>query len=291
MRTVGNAFKEHLLLESTTLCSCWRMTRKDGKVFGFTDNTFDLVIDGVTYSSAAGMKPSTASSTAGLIVDSMEIMSILTAAGATDRDVRAGLFDKADMLFFVVNYADLSMGKMIVKTGNLGTVQLKQGKFVAEFRSLTQETLSDVVELTRQTCRVRRLGECPGCCVNLNGNTVQGLPIRSLGTITLAQSRRDLTVTFDNPHTWPVGFFKKGLVLFLSGQNMNIEGEIKSSNGSSLTLQQPAPFTYVIGDRVRVEAGCDRRIETCGDKFGNNLNFRGEPFVPGTDKVHEIKQK
>lgn len=37
------------------------------------------------------------------------------------------------------------------------------------------------------------------------------------------------------------------------------------------------------GDLVRLEAGCDRRAETCRLKFANFLNFRGFPHLPGED--------
>ena len=30
-------------------------------------------------------------------------------------------------------------------------------------------------------------------------------------------------------------------------------------------------------------AGCDKRRETCRDKFANILNFQGFPFMPGSD--------
>jgi uncharacterized phage protein (TIGR02218 family) len=29
--------------------------------------------------------------------------------------------------------------------------------------------------------------------------------------------------------------------------------------------------------------GCDKRLETCRDRFANTLNFRGEPHLPGND--------
>ena len=37
------------------------------------------------------------------------------------------------------------------------------------------------------------------------------------------------------------------------------------------------------GDLVRLEAGCDKRTETCRLKFNNFLNFQGFPHVPGED--------
>jgi len=32
-----------------------------------------------------------------------------------------------------------------------------------------------------------------------------------------------------------------------------------------------------------LEAGCDKQAATCRNKFGNFLNFRGFPHIPGED--------
>ena len=37
------------------------------------------------------------------------------------------------------------------------------------------------------------------------------------------------------------------------------------------------------GDTVRIIAGCDKSPTTCRTKFGNFLNFRGFPHIPGDD--------
>ncbi len=34
---------------------------------------------------------------------------------------------------------------------------------------------------------------------------------------------------------------------------------------------------------VRLEAGCDKRVDTCRLKFDNLLNFQGFPDIPGED--------
>ncbi len=36
---------------------------------------------------------------------------------------------------------------------------------------------------------------------------------------------------------------------------------------------------------ITVEVGCDKRFETCRDRFANTLNFRGFPHIPGNDFV------
>ena len=34
-----------------------------------------------------------------------------------------------------------------------------------------------------------------------------------------------------------------------------------------------------------VREGCDRTLETCQARFGNAVNFQGEPFLPGNDQL------
>jgi hypothetical protein len=41
------AFTQHLADEVTTLATCWKSTRRDGAVLGFTDHLRDLELDGV----------------------------------------------------------------------------------------------------------------------------------------------------------------------------------------------------------------------------------------------------
>jgi len=50
-----------------------------------------------------------------------------------------------------------------------------------------------------------------------------------------------------------------------------------------IELWEPVRAEVGPGDRVRIVAGCDKRLETCRAKFGNVVNFRGFPFVPGED--------
>ena len=37
------------------------------------------------------------------------------------------------------------------------------------------------------------------------------------------------------------------------------------------------------GALVELIEGCDKSIATCAARFGNALNFRGEPYLPGVD--------
>jgi uncharacterized phage protein (TIGR02218 family) len=39
----------------------------------------------------------------------------------------------------------------------------------------------------------------------------------------------------------------------------------------------------VSGDRVRISAGCDKRMVSCRYKFNNLANYQGFPDIPGED--------
>ena len=46
MKAASSELSAHLAAEVTTLASCWRVTRKDGAGFFFTDHDRDLAVDG-----------------------------------------------------------------------------------------------------------------------------------------------------------------------------------------------------------------------------------------------------
>ena len=44
------------------------------------------------------------------------------------------------------------------------------------------------------------------------------------------------------------------------------------------------PYPFTLTDTLYLAPGCDKRyVATCIWRFGNRLNFRGEPFLPGQD--------
>ena len=58
---------------------------------------------------------------------------------------------------------------------------------------------------------------------------------------------------------------------------------LAQSTGLSVDNTEALGADLVPGDLIRLEAGCDKRAETCRAKFANFLNFRGFPHIPGED--------
>lgn len=272
MKPMSAAMAAHIAGETTTLATCWRLERTDGWVRGFTDHDEDLVIAGLTYEAATGFLPSAVESNADLSVDNLEVDGHIDAAALTAETLTAGLFDNAKIEIFLANWADLSMGRITLRTGTLGNVKRADGRFTAEVRGIADKLQQSYGLLYSRLCRVD-LGS-PACTVNLAPLTDDEaiVDVVSGDTFTIATSR-------------PGSFFTFGTCTFLTGQNAGAAIEILQHVGSTIQLFTPLPRPMTSGDEVRLVAGCDKTIETCHAKFNNVINFRGEPHVPGNDKV------
>jgi hypothetical protein len=82
-------------------------------------------------------------------------------------------------------------------------------------------------------------------------------------------------------------WYKAGLVTWLTGANEGLNMEVRKWVNSTrqIELFLPMPFTIAAGDIFQVYTGCQKRRQDCRDKFDNIVNYRGEPFVPGSDHL------
>jgi uncharacterized phage protein (TIGR02218 family) len=85
--------------------------------------------------------------------------------------------------------------------------------------------------------------------------------------------------------TQAAGYFSSGEIRSLTGANAGRRMEIKEFSNKQFTLVLPMPNNIAVGDTFNAIAGCDKTFITCYSKFANAVNFRGEPYVPGMDKL------
>ena len=74
MRTIPSGLAAHLEGGATTLCHCWKLTRRDGQSFGFTDHDRDLVFAGVTFAARTGLEAAEVASELGFAVGGGEVL-------------------------------------------------------------------------------------------------------------------------------------------------------------------------------------------------------------------------
>ena len=273
MRSITPELAAALGQEVTTLATCWRIQRRDGVVLGFSTHDRTLTIDGLDYRAVAGFTPTAVDSSNALDVDNLDVEGVLESGTISRADLMAGRYDFAAVSIFLVNWSDLSQGKMRLRDGWLGEVTMKDGAFTAEVRGLTERLQADVGDVFSPECRAD-LGD-RRCKVNLAG-------VIKTGTVTAVTDRQTFT---DSSRGESDGWFDYGVLVWLDGANGGLETEVKAQTGGQFILFTAMPHDIQPGDRYCVHAGCDKRFETCRTKFDNALNFRGEPAVPGRDAV------
>ena len=75
-----------------------------------------------------------------------------------------------------------------------------------------------------------------------------------------------------------IGYYKYGIIKFLTGKLQGISMQIKDELDGKIYLLQNTKLIS-IGDEYELFAGCDKTLKTCKEKFNNVMNFRGEPYI------------
>jgi uncharacterized phage protein (TIGR02218 family) len=274
---IGAALQAHLATGATTLCRAWIVTRKDGLVMGFTDHDQDLAIDGVTCRADAGLSARALQQTTGLSVDNSEAVGALSDGSITETDIQAGRFDGAEVKTYLVNWSDPEE-RIVEFRGFLGEITRSGGAFRAELRGLT-ELLNQPQGFAFQ----------PACSAVLGDRRCRfdtGAPgfFAELALETASDGR---VFDFTGFPAFADRWFQHGRLDVLSGEAAGLVGVVKIDRiegaGRKVELWQAITAKLVAGDRVKITAGCDKSTNTCRAKFGNFLNFRGFPHVPGED--------
>jgi uncharacterized phage protein (TIGR02218 family) len=149
------AMRAHLDAETMRLAAIWRITRKDGQQFFFTDHDRDIVFGGDTYRADAGFERTAIRSDAGFAVDNLDLVGVFAEGGIVEDEVRAGLFDGAEIAISFVNWQDPDgHGEIRLRRGTLGETRLTpQGYFHAELRGLSQPLAQSTLEVFSPNCR------------------------------------------------------------------------------------------------------------------------------------------
>jgi hypothetical protein len=346
MKSVSASLATHLAGPVTTLATCWRITRPDGREFFFTDHDRDVLFEGEVYKASSGYSRTAIANDSGLGVDNLDVEGVFDSESITEEELRAGLFDQAEVRVFLVNWADPSMGALRMRRGWFGEVVLtEQEVFRTELRGMTQALQQQIGELYSPECRAD-LGD-HRCKVPIHPPVIERETAYAVGDIVrvattsgtgsqvfenriyacvvagttdavqpaydtaIGQKTTDGTAVFEALPAWsragmvgsvadravftasvdePLaidGWFAGGVLTWEAGSNAGRSIEVKAWAQSTGQIELFLPMGYAIGigDVFRIHPGCDKRLDTCIDRFANVLNFRGEPYVPGQDAL------
>ncbi len=270
--------KAHLESGLTTVARAWAIERSDGVTFGFTDHDRDLSFEGMSFKAGTGLTAAALQQSTGLSVDNTEALGALSDEAITEADILSGRFDDASVRAWLVNWADVSERQMIFR-GSLGDVVRIDGAFRAELRGLS-ETLNRPIGRVFQKPCTAVLGDA-SCGFDL---TTPGYAHE--GAVVGEEASR--VFELGAVSGFEPGWFQRGRLTVLTGGASGLSGAIKrdvldATGTRRLELWEPLRASVAVGDLVRIEAGCDKRFETCRLKFNNVLNFQGFPDLQSED--------
>ena len=275
--TMPQGLTDHLGRPVTSVCHCWRLTRSDGLVFGFTDHDLPLTLEGTTFEPESGLSASEARSSLGLAVDTVDVEGALSSERIRNEDISAGLYDNARVETFLVNWAAKEHFALL-RIATIGKITRSDQRFVAEL-----ESVAHALDAPRGRYVTR------SCDAEL-GDSRCGVPLSQArhsasGTV-LALDAPDVIVV-SGLQVFDVGWFAGGTLKWTSGAGAGRSERVVDHrrNGSAVTLLRSSGVGSAvgIGDSFSISAGCDKAFSTCKAKFANAQNFRGFPHLPGND--------
>lgn len=253
--------------ELVTLAWCWRLARRDGVVIGLTSHDRDLMIGGILYRAAPGMKPSALETSDSLDVSTMDLEGAVTSDAIAARDLDAGRWDGAELELFVTDWSAPAALPVTVARGSLGAIERRGPAFAVELQGVTRLLDRPVCPATSPSCRAM-LGD-RACRVDL-------APLTHVRRVVAVDGRM---VTLDVAA--PGMAF--GELMWLEGANCGLASPVIAVEVEVLHLAEAPAFAVGEPVRVRLIEGCDKQLATCRDRFANAVNFRGEAHLPGND--------
>jgi uncharacterized phage protein (TIGR02218 family) len=279
VKTLPAGLQDHLDTGATTLCWCWKLSRGDGLVQGFTDHDVAVTFDTVTYLATSGFTASEVDSTLGLAVDNLAVMGALSDATLNEADLAAGLYDSAAIEIWRVNWASPDQ-RVLMRKGSLGEVKRGRSGFTAEVRGLAAALNQEQGRVFGFSCDAD-LGDAR-CTISLADPAFHGA-----GAVSVASDARRFLVS--GLSGFSDGWFAGGKLVWTGGANAGRAMDVKRHgvSGTSVTIElwQPMSESVAVGDAFAVTAGCDKQFATCKAKFANAANFRGFPYMIGNDAV------
>lgn len=271
--------RKHLERDCTTLCHCWRLERRDGRIFGFTDHDRVLTVAGQDYEPQSGFTQTEARASLGMAVDAVDIEGALSSEELREEDIAAGLFDGARVETLLVDW-QMPSRFVAIRIAVIGRIVRADGRFVAELQSMAASLDQPNGRYLRRNCNAR-LGD-ERCGVDLLGANFTA-------TGEVLEIAAPATLLVSGLGSFAAGWFSFGEITFSDGE---LEGQTQAiiehyNDGEDARLVLPAAGAMPKpGDSFSIIAGCDKRFSTCKAKFSNPANFRGFPHLPGNDAAY-----
>lgn len=289
MRRIPSALLAHMQQPVTTLCRILRINLADGRRFGLTTLDRALTYQGVEYSALNGFDSSIIATDTGLSVDNAEARALVSATvdGITAEMAMAGELDDASWEMMLLNWADTSMGHLVLDAGDIGEVTVVDGAiYVPELLSYAMRLRQSIGHVWSRRCRAT-FG------TDANSQTGCGVDAESLwvsGTVTAVDADDAFRIFADSSLAGLDPEPSPGRVRFITGKNASARLRQVEGYGDAtgtVALFEALLFPVEVGDQFEIRPDCNKSPSDC-IRYGNFINYKGEPYIPVGDGLETM---
>lgn len=261
------------------MADLYTITTVQNDVYRYTNYDFDLIVAGELYRSDGPIiSRDGITLSLGVEVDNLSIT-----IDVTDEETFEGLrvvqaFHNGQMDGARFKLERIFMDASTPTDTSAGTIKLFEGRIIEpEFdrNTIQASVASDLDELNVQMPRNLYQPSCSNtlfdyaCGLNRENYALETV-------IAAGSTASRILCDISQPQGW----FTQGVVEFLEGGNKGLKRTIRLHELDVLLLTLPLLEDPEVGQRIKVYPGCDKRLETCQNRFNNFSRFRGAPFIP-----------
>ncbi|WP_347473473.1 DUF2163 domain-containing protein (plasmid) [Acinetobacter thermotolerans] len=261
------------------MADLYTITTVQGDVYRYTNYDFDLVVAGETYHSDGPIiSRDGISMSLGIEVDSLSISIDVTDDQLWNEINIAKAFHNGQLDGARFKLERIFMDEATPTDTSAGAIKLFEGRIIEpelDRNSIQASVASDLDELNVQMPR----NLYQPSCTNTLFDTACGLLRQNFmvqTTIETGSTAARILCQVNQPQGW----FTQGVIEFLEGGNAGLKRTIRMHESGALLLTLPLLEAPQAGQRIKVYPGCDKRLETCQNRFNNFARFRGAPFIP-----------
>lgn len=151
MLTIPSELQARLDEGATTLAWCWRVERRDGAVFGFTDHDEALEFDDIVFAPETGFTGSALEGRLGMEAASMEISGLFDSDVIAEDDLRGGLWDQACVQLYRVDWSEPSF-RVKIWTGEFGEISHDGFGYRVELNGLSRRLERSIGRIYSRHC-------------------------------------------------------------------------------------------------------------------------------------------
>lgn len=272
MRLASQALIDHLATNKQFLMTdLYEITLVGGYVMRLTSYDRALNVNGQLYASM-DVRRGRIRSSVGLEVDTLDLEFYPTASATINgvpflSAVVRGALDSASIVvskLFMPNPGDAALGAVQRFSGRISDISGDRDGVKAIAKSEIELLNAPFPpELFQASC-LNTLYDA-ACGVNKVGYAVTGTVTSSTVEYVAVATATVLTL---------------GVIKFTSGVNAGTIRAVRAHAGGQVYFAIPLIVPCASGDSFIAWPGCDKLLTTCSNKFSNQDNYRGFPFIP-----------